>query len=310
VNCSEQREGIKLVKRLVLVSMPFILLVFASIIIDPFQLTRYVSLPLDKQTIACVYNERLWKLNQCAQQASEYLLIGDSRAQRITQEQLTACSHKPWHCIALSGATLIELVDTFWFAARHTPLKEVLFCINFDRYNDWQTASGVHHAQELIEQPLLAACAPEVWKATLFTLAQLVYRRTIAHQQPPVSKELFWQEQLREGALRYQRYVAPVYAYKELERMSMYCKEHEIKLTFVTLPTHVEFQQLITNAGLENEQQAFKQTLAKLANVCDLDVTSDFTTNADYFSDPWHANWDPAEKLTKIIFENDNTRAL
>lgn len=301
MNSSEQQAFMRLVRKLILLCAPIMLLLIATVLIDPFNSNSYLHLPINKEPVALVYNERLWKLNQFAQHPSDYLLIGDSRAQRIQAKQLQDLSGKPWQCIALSGATLVELIDTFWFAVHHSTLKEVLLCLNFDRFNDWQTASGVHRAQELIKHPLRAYVAAEVWKATLHLIASSLYHKQLDHQQPPISKELFWQEQLRDGKKRYERYVAPLYVQKELEHIHEYCSEHAITLTFVLLPTHIEFQQLISQTHLDNERAQFKQLLTKLGNVCDLDTPNEFTTDANNFSDPWHANWDTAPQLAKLI---------
>lgn len=305
MNSNERKELYKLIKNLALFSAPCTFLVALTVLIDPFCISEYIPLPVKKESIAVACNERLWKLNQFTKKPTTHVLIGDSRAQRIYPNELISSTKKPWSSIALSGASLVELCDIFWFVAKETTLQEVMLCVNFDRFNDWQTASGVHQAKHLIEHRLSYYFNPETIKATLKLCMQLFFSTYAQHQNPPVNREQFWEEQLQDGKARYQKYIAPHYAQKELEQISNYCREHSIHLTFVTLPTHVSFQNLVKEAHLEKEEQQFKTLLAQLGSVIDLDIPNDFTHNVKNFSDPWHVAWKQNKKIVELVVKSN-----
>jgi len=293
----EIQEAQRLIKKMILFLSPLILIFILNYIIDPFNLNHRISLPLDKQKIACHYNERLWKLNNFLIHPIKNIILGDSRASRLSETTLQSLTNQPFANLSLSGATLVEIIDTFWFAARHAKLNQVIFCINFDRFNDWQTANGVAQAVQTINNPLMNYLQPQTCKAVGLLLLQKMSKNSAVSQKPPVNRETFWQFQIDEIDTAYKRYLFPQYAASQLKAIAEYCKKHAIKLSFLIFPTHSDLQKRIDHAQLRNQEIAFKKFLASLAPVYDFDLINEFTSNKYNFDDPKHVCFTAMDEL-------------
>jgi hypothetical protein len=295
-----------LLQRICLFGLPFILLFFINLIIDPYNSNRYINLPFDKKQIAMHFNERLWKLQTFHNHPTKYIIIGDSRAQRIDQTTVSKLTDHNYTNLSLSGATLVEIIDTFWFATEQTILEKVYFCLNFDRFNDWQTASGTHQTIELIKHPLALYVRPEITKASFYILKNY-FKPQILTQAPPMDKDNFWQQQLNEADGRFRKFVEPLYVTRQLKQVADYCKDHAIDLHFVILPTHQSLQERIAIAHLDEHYTKFKQLLSTLGTTHDLDIKDDFTQEKKYFSDPWHCTHYAGDLITKRVWNNRST---
>jgi hypothetical protein len=293
----EFQQARRLIKKLMLFMAPLFFVFIVNFIVDPFNINRKVSLGFTKQEIACHYNERLWKLNSFLNNPQKNIILGDSRANRLSEKTLQTITGKSFSNLSLSGATLVEIIDTFWFAVTHADLKEVFVCINFDRFNDWQKASGVAQAVNTIQNPLLNYIQPETCKAVFHLLLQIFSNKKLINQQPPMDKQAFWQFQLDEIDTGYRRYVYPSYASKQLALIADHCNKNGIHLTFITFPTHTDLQKRIDTAQLRNQEQVFKQFLQSIGALWDFDITNDFTNNPLNFDDPKHVCFEAMDKL-------------
>lgn len=300
---NERFDAQKFINKALLFLSPVIFIFLLNALIDPFNLNHFISLPLEKQEVACHFNERLWKLSNFLNHPQENIILGDSRASRLSKKTLQSLTGKPFTNLSLSGATLIEIIDTFWFVADHAAIKDILFCINFDRFNDWQKASGVAQTVSTLKNPLMNYLQPETCKAVLTLLMQKIVSKKL-NQEPPLSREAFWQFQLDEIDICFKRYNFPVYGARQLSKIADYCKKHGISLSFLILPTHSDLQARIDNAQLCAQETEFKLFLSSLAHVFDFDGINDFTTNKLNFDDPKHVNFEAMDKLISSYFES------
>ncbi len=306
---NEIYDAKKFIKKILIFFSPLIVIFLVNYIVDPFNLNRMVSLPFDKQEIACHFNERLWKLTNFLNHPVENIILGDSRASRLSEKTVEKLMNKPFTNLSLSGATLVEIIDTFWFASEHIKLQEVILCINFDRFNDWQKANGVTQAVNSINNPLMNYFQPQTCKAAGLLFLQKVTIKKVISQQPPVSRDAFWQFQIDEVDMGYKRFVFPSYASSQLSSIANYCKKHAISLSFVIFPTHYDLQKRIDHANLRQHEGAFKEFLTSLAPVHDFDIANDFTLNRDNFDDPKHVSFTAMDKLITSCWSSNITNA-
>lgn len=285
---SEFQHFKRLIKKIIFFASPLIFIFIVNFIIDPFNINQKISFGLTKKEIACHYNERLWKLNNFLSSPHENIILGDSRANRLSEKTLQTITGQSFANLSLSGATLVEIIDTFWFTARSSKLKKVFFCINFDRFNDWQKANGVAQAVSTIENPLLSYVKPETCKAVFYLLLQFFSDKQLINQQPPVNRDAFWQFQIDEIDMGYKRYVYPSYASKQLALIADYCNQKSIQLIFLLFPTHTDLQKRIDLAHLRDQEQIFKRFLSSMGTLYDFDTSNDFTNNSLNFDDPKH----------------------
>lgn len=298
---NELRDSARFIRNVFLFTLPFIFIFLLNYIVDPFNLNRAISLPLPKKATACYFNERLWKLNNFIQSPKKQVILGDSRAARFSEETLSKVTGKNFANLALSGATLIEIIDTFWFVSTHA-VDEVVLCINFDRFNDWQRSQGVHEAVNIINNPLINYIQPQTCKAVGSLLAQYLFNSATVSQEPPMTRDVFWQYQIDEIDNGYQRYIFPAYASRQLSLIADYCKQHNIALSFIIFPTHSDLQERIDHAQLRSEERHFKDFLVSLAPVHDFDIVNDFTQNKSNFDDPKHVSYAAMDYLVSSVW--------
>lgn len=294
----------KLVFKIMLFAAPFLCIFLLNVIVDPFNLNRLIALPLQKKEIACSFNERLWKLNNLNPE-QKYIILGDSRAVRLSVETLKNITGKNFANLAFSGATLLEIIDTFWFiVSRFTP-HEVTFCSNFDRFNDWQKAQGVHEAITCIKNPIASYFQPQTCKATFSLLTDYFFSKNNRSQAPPMTRDDFWNYQIDEIDHGYQRYVFPVYAARQLTAIADYCKQHAIALSFIIFPTHTDLQKRIDHAHLREQEVTFTHFLTSLAPTHNFDVASEFTHNKKNFDDPKHICYGATDYIIERVWKGD-----
>ncbi len=291
----------KFIKKIFFFSIPFLCIFSLNYIIDPYNLNRRVNVFLEKKDIACFFNERLWKLNNFLQNPYYYIILGDSRAARFSEEYITALTRKDFINLSFSGATLIEIIDTFWFITSQVKPKEIFLCINFDRFNDWQKANAVYEAITTINNPWLHYMQPQTTKIVYSLLCNIIFKKKIS-QAPPVDQAAFWQIQLDEIDQGYKRYTFPLYVTEQLTKIVEYCKKNMITLSFIIFPTHTDLQKRIVIAGLQEQHQQFKQFLHSLAPVYDFDIENHFTADNNNFDDPKHLSYSATKNLTTQIW--------
>lgn len=303
ITIEERSDFYRFLKKISLFSLPFLFMLLLNYIIDPYNLNRKIPSFLEKKETACFFNERLWKLNNFLQNPQPYIILGDSRSARFNAEQITNIANKDFINLSFSGATLIEIIDTFWFITTQIKPKELYLCINFDRFNDWQKANAVHEAITTINNPFLHYLQPQTTKIVYSLIRNTLFKKKLS-QAPPVDQAAFWDIQIAEADQGYKRFTFPFYATKQLRVIADYCKEHTIKLFFIIFPTHIDFQKRIAIAGLQDQEKEFKLFLQSLAPVYDFDNENSFTSDKNNFDDPKHLSYNATNYVTTQIWRS------
>jgi hypothetical protein len=68
--------------------------------------------------------------------------------------QIKKVTGTEYYNLAFGGATIREVVETFWFASRHTNLKHVKIGINFNMYTDYEQLDRVQEVATIEHNPL------------------------------------------------------------------------------------------------------------------------------------------------------------
>src|SRR5258707_577227 len=109
-------------KRLLLFSVPFGLYALFIYLIDPY---NYLGGPSIvgydvKMRTAYPLNYCLWKMPAFAQRPTSQILLGDSRMGALKSERVKELTGTDYFNLAYGGATIREIVESFWFASRQT----------------------------------------------------------------------------------------------------------------------------------------------------------------------------------------------
>jgi hypothetical protein len=288
---SEAAAARRLVKRGLVFGLPFCLYALFILLADPFDfLGASRAIPDDvKLQTSFQLNPCLWKMNEFRRAPRENVLLGDSRMMSLHSERIKELTGADFYNFAYGGASLREIIDTFWFAAGRVPLRRVYVGLNLTVYNDYNYTDRTKTYTTIERDPALYFVNRTVLESALYGTYSRLTKTDLKLGTPTLDREAFWRDQLEHGNAGYYRsYVYPARYKKELEKVAAYCREHGVELAFVIFPSQVEAQRLIADYRLEAANEAFRRDLAALAPVYDFDYENDITANKENYSDPNH----------------------
>jgi len=126
--------------------------------------------------------------------------------------------------------------------------------------------------------------------------------------------QLFAKQVGTNGAADWRRFKQSGDLWNKVEEIAAWCEENDVRLIFLIPPTISEMQRRISDFGLTAANHAFRERLATLAPVVDLDFDAPFTRDLKNFTDAYHFGSGPARKivgeLLMLIDEDRGRRAL
>lgn len=301
---SEMQEFIRFFKRLTLFCLPFILAAGFIAAVDPFNFLPVKSVVSNeiKANISPQLNPCLWKMNIFLRQPIDKILLGDSRMQAIKADDIEAVNGERYFNFGYGGASLREVIDTFWFAAENTKLQKVYLGVNLNIYNDYENTNRTQVYKSIHDNPTLYFINRTVWQAALESAYSQLTNEDLKIGVPTASREQFWQDELEIMRLYYRKFVSPKKYKPELQKIADYCRQNNIELNFIIFPNHTDEQNLIKEANLENENQQMRLDLQAFGTVYDFNTENNLTTDKANFDDPVHLNLTSRQELIREIW--------
>jgi hypothetical protein len=269
-------------------------------IVDPYHFNNMTGFNLDDD-IALRRNYRLYKMTQFLSHPKPRILLGDSRGDSLSEHLFSQEGLSDIYNFSYGGGTFTDILDTFWFAERHAPLKTVVIELPFNIYSATSISTFTSEAEDAIRQPILYYMNPSVFKTSALQLYSRFTGVPLQIEKPLQSKDNFWSFQLKETTRGfYGNWVYPQRSIEKLRLLALYCQSKGIRLIFVIPPTHVDLQQQVQVYGLDEQYANYKRDLEKLGQVLDYDYKSELTTEKANFRDPYHFT----AKVAKIMVQN------
>jgi len=289
-----------------LFAIPFMVWILAVILVDPFDyfdVSHIISEPV-KVANAASLNEMMFNMLKEVHQPSENLIIGDSRVENFSLDQIKQITGLEYHRLSSNALKLNEAVDLFWFANARKRLSRVVFGLNFNQYNEYAFADRAHSVEAVIHNPLLYLFDRSVAQAGYYVIkAQLTGKQAFS-SIPPMTQEAFWNYIVTVRATEhYARYRHPDELYRRMQEMVAFAKAQGIEVTFVIVPHHADFQRRVQDFGLTDEAARFRRDLNDLGvRVVDYDYPNRITSDRSNFKDPLHCNDAVARAIVDEIF--------
>jgi hypothetical protein len=302
-------EARKLLRKILLLSVPLLAVAAVIAAVDPFRFLRVVELlpAAEKREVAGARDPALWALARYAEAPSPAILLGDSRMANMPLPAIREQSGTPFSMLAFGGANLREMIDAFWMADSSTELRQVVMSVGFSQYavpdpvdrvgvfRSWQANALLY----LINRTVLKSTAALVRNGT-DTGGSVVGR-------PDMGRDEFWQSQLSYYGDRVMTGYAEHYGERaRLERMARYCRENGIDLTFVIMPTSPDLHERIAAYHRQEEYAQFRNHLASLAPTIDLDTDDAFWSVPSRFTDPVHVSPAGHEHVIRAIWPHES----
>lgn len=294
--------------------VPFLIMTLIFVLIDPYNIFRREQneklLELKKQ-ISYKKNYALYKLQDYYYNPTDIIILGDSRANHLSEQSFDSICGEKITNLAYGGGTIQEIIETFWIINRMHTLKKVYIGINFNLYsalNVWSRVKAANNLRNSIPSYLFSRYFRE---SAFLIIKSLITNEKINIEKPPYSREEFWKYQLKVSAPNfYKNYKYPTKYYNDLKHIADYCSTHNIKLVFFIPPTHIDLQKKIKEYHLEKENEQFKKDLISLKfPVFDFNFENSMTKNKQNFSDPFHFRGKYEKIIISVISgEKDKVR--
>ncbi len=300
-----------LLRKMVLFAVPLLIYALVIVAVDPYEFFGVSHLvPTEaKHEISFKLHYPLWKLLHYRDDPRPDILLGDSRMMGVSPDSVAAAAGGQWSNLAYGGASLEEILRSFWFADERTELKHVCIGLNFNLYSATNTKDRISEVDAILANPLLYFSDINVLDATGKLLQRQLLGKDAAVGRPPMSPDEFWRHQIESTTrIYYDNYRYPEDYRRRLEELAAHCDEKGIDLRFVIFPGHADLQAQVTLFGLESQYQRFKSDLAELAPVYDFDFVNEMTSDRANFSDPYHLNRSAKRAVIGGIWGNDRSR--
>ncbi len=287
-----------------LFSFPMLLFVVGIAVIDPFKLFGSQVFPDEqKRNTAYRMDYPLWKYIEFEQNPNSTILLGDSRMAVVSAPLVEQIAGESVYNFAFGGGTLPEILHTFWYATGKADLKEVFIGINFGLYNGKEKKNHCIAAEHVLNNKALYFINQSVINSSFLIIKNVLTgsKRVVG---TPGDREKFWKQQLTTAAnVVYKDYTYPAEFYQELKKVSTYCKNKGIQLSFVILPTHIDLQNQIIASNRKDELERFIQDMYSLGTVYNFHKESELTVDKELYGDPFHFKAKVREEVIKYIFD-------
>lgn len=288
---AEMDKWRKFLSSVIFLFLCLILSVFVlNFIIDPYNLNMFFKLGLDKENISKPMNNRLYSLAYFNNDPDVNIVLGDSRGRSLKEKYFKDAGAHNWRNVSIGGGTLYEEIDLFYFIVDKVKLRNVVFLIPFNLYNDNQRHNEIPDAINTIQNPFRYYTSAFITRVSLLILYSNITGYDLKIGKPNMTKEEFWKYQLgpSETGNVYSQWSYPNNLIEKLHDIRNICKQRGINIIILLPPTHVDLQQKIKDYGLEKEYINYKTNLSAIAPVIDYDFPNDLTKNRNLFSDPYH----------------------
>ena len=294
----------KLIAKLFLLSAPVIACGVFVLYVDPFNYFRmFKGIPVDRKKEIVYYNDRLfWNMIGYDHAPSPFIIVGDSRADRISSGHLKEKTGRQYQHLSASACKINEMADLFWFARSYTKLESVYIVLNFNQFNLYAFDDRIGGAETTLKNPLLYAYNRHVIDTAILIFKSVFLTRQTPASRQTMDKDGFWAWSLRNWPVQqYGRWKYPAEGYEKLRKMSDCCHRENIDLVFIIAPHHADYQKMVDRFNLGEEQKEFKDDISALSTTYDFDWMNELTMNRDNFSDPAHVREDVANRLMDEI---------
>jgi hypothetical protein len=216
---------------------------------------------------------------------SPVVFIGDSRIKALNVENYTNQSKIKAYNLHSNAAKLNEIIDLFWYATRSSELKHVYLGLNFNQFNEFAYSNRVEASQNMLNNPL-----GYIFNRSVAEACFIYYGMTeLQSENQNMTPDEFWKYNIETKSKHYySRYEFPEESFNRLKEISKYCASHNVELTFILVPHHIEMQAKVKEYNLENAKHEFKSKISELAETIDYDYDCPLNRDKSNFGDPIH----------------------
>lgn len=295
--------------KLIIFSIPFLILITLEVIIDPFNYFSEEKNPewmAAKENISQKENMYLYKLIKYERNPSPTIILGDSRMNLLSPSMFKDINNEDVANLAIGGGTMQDAIEILKYITSRHKIKKIYWGVSFEAYNGTRLRNGATPSIEIMNSLLLYLLNRYTFSSTMLICKSLLLDQQIDLYKPPFTKEVFWQVQLDIFSKYLINYSYPVNYYNEFVKISEYCSENDIKLVFMIPPTHTDLQNKVHYYDLDNELARFKLDFESFGDVYDFNFQNVITSDRTNFNDPTHH----IDSISRIIVKEISTNKI
>ena len=159
-------------KNLILFTIPLVVYVGIIILVDPYNFLN-ISKAVDDSTkweISRGVSPHMYRLLSYENNPQRNITLGDSRTLRLEH----VLDGARWSSLGFEGASIKEMIQTFWWATEHNQVDTVMIGINLSLYNKYNKRFWVEETIEAQKNFLSYAFNKSVFRAT-YLIAKYIF---------------------------------------------------------------------------------------------------------------------------------------
>ena len=296
------------IKSLIFV-LPFLILITIEVIIDPF---NYFSEEKDKklqgkkEDISLKTNPYLYKLIKYDRDPCSIIILGDSRMDLLLTSKFETYSKEKVSNLSIGGGTVQDAIEILRYVSEKHDIKKIYWGMSIESYSGTRLRNRATPSIEIKNSLLLYLLNRYTFSATMLICRTMIFNEQIDLSKPPVSKEVFWQDQLDLCSRYLGNYSYPENYFHDLKKISADCLAKNIKLVFVLPPTQLDLQKKIHEFKLDEEDKRLRVDLESFGDVYDFNYPNTITTDKSNYNDPFHFK----ESISNIIIQEISTNQI
>jgi hypothetical protein len=296
------------IKSLIFV-LPFLLLITIEVIIDPFNYfsqEKNKKLQKRKEDISLNTNPYLYKLIKYDRNPSSIIILGDSRMDLLNPSKFEADSKEKVSNLSIGGGTVQDAIEILRYVSEKHDIKKIYWGMSIESYSGTRLRNRATPSIEIKNSLLLYLLNRYTFSATMLLCREIIFNEKIELSKPPVSREVFWQDQLDLLSRYLGDYSYPENYFNDLNKISADCSAKNIKLVFVLPPTQLDLQKKIHEFKLDEEDKRLRVDLESFGDVYDFNYPNAITTNKSNYNDPFHFK----DSISNIIIKEISTSQI
>lgn len=280
--------------------------------IDPLGMNDFKFNGIDFGGVTYPGSDRMDVVARYAREPKAGIMLGDSRVKyHLYTDDIKKVTGEEYFNFGLSGGTVTEMIDQFWFAAKEGSLKDAYFFISLSSFGGRYQTNRVESAVRLIKNKPAYYTSLFSTKNSLkvlnrYRLTKKVDLKKVHDEQMKTklaNKDKDWPGILRGYTNDYYNvFDYPETVVRELEKIKKYCDENNIRLVFVIPPSHIDVLNKIKVYNLEKDNERFKRDLARITTTIDYAFPNEWTTDRYCYNDPVHFNEEISMKMADEIW--------
>lgn len=289
----------KLLFKIWLLLVPFVVIAIIVIIIDPYNYflkENFISDNVKFEVInrsakSMPRGNTLWKMIDFKRSPAENIIIGDSRAYDLNVDTIKKISGLDIYNFGIPGGNYNSIIKTFWYICKFLKPERVYIQVGFHNYSSSSVYDLVNDAQNVMKKPYLFFTRFYFFGESMLDVYYSIFRKPDQKKNSGFDQENWNSVIENQGKSYLSTMKYPSAYYDELGKISEYCRKNNIELAFIIFPDNQDFHDLVSAYSLDDEYNQYKKDIQSLSTVYDFDTQdSEISKDRNNYRDIYHLN--------------------